>query len=128
MRVQQANFIIKSNHPHEEYIRFLGYAEVMIDTMLKPEPGFEQSKEEMFLKEKLRENIGKEYEEIQSKQFQYTVMDMLYAGEKHLAEKMCSPELIKQYMILLNNPSGKDKEIYINFANYYNMKNQIQKQ
>ena len=128
MAVQETNFTVRSNHPYEEYIRFLKYAEVILNTALKQKSGYKESRKKVFLL-RLHEKIVKESEEMKkSDPFHYGVMDMLYAGEKHLAEKMCSQKLIKHYMILLNNPSGKNKEIYINFANYYNMKNQMQKQ
>lgn len=114
-------FTIESNHPKEEYVKFLEYINISFSEELKQDI----TKEKEFLILKGMEKISEVLKEISMGQFKYTVMDMLYAGEREIAAQMCSPELLQEYIQLLNNPLGMEKEIYLDFTSHYSMKNQM---
>lgn len=112
-------FIITSNYPKEEYIKYL-------KTVIKSaEDNYKKIKDEStkYCIDKGISEICKIIEEINNESLFYSVMDMLYAGETDKAREMCTKGTLENCLVCLNNPEGMVSEIYVFFAKKYNMKN-----
>lgn len=117
LKTEIKEFSIESNYPQKEYVKYLK------NEILNLKSSKNNIKDSYVLKlidEKIS-RIDSLVQEILADSFHYNVMDMIFAGEKELAKEMCSQDTFQYCSFLLDNPSGTMKDIYITFANKFNM-------
>lgn len=111
------NFTPTSNHPGKEYLNFLKENKKVIEATAITIDNADMSFILKIMAKKIDDDIKKITDDI----FFYDVMDKIYAGEQKQVKQTCSEATFNHFMICLKNPTGMVKDIYVDFASYYNM-------
>lgn len=117
LKTEISEFSIQSNYPQKEYVRYLKHE---IKKWLITKNNTKDTQILLLIDEKIS-SIDSLAQKILTDSFHYNVMDMIFAGEQELAKIMCSQDTFQYCSFLLDNPSGTVKDIYITFANNFNM-------
>ena len=116
-KTEISEFFVQSNCPQKEYVRYLEHE---IKTWLIKKNNTKDPQIRQLINEKIS-SIDSLKQEILAESFYYYIMDMIFVGEKELAKNMCTKDILEYCEFCLGNPSGKIKDIYVYFANKFNM-------
>lgn len=113
----EEKFVITSKYPSQGYVKYLKYNKSILEKELNI---FTEVYVRNVLAEKI-EQIEQTINEISNESNWYQIMDMLYLGEYDLLKQKCSDDTLEKCMLLLQNPLGLIKDVYVNFASQFNM-------
>ena len=115
--VKEDGFGVTSNYPSEEYVKFLKNRKRILEQNSKNFFG----EYTLHILKKAIADLDKLIDRLSADALHYTVMDKIYAGEEEKARQICSESEFQSCVFTLNNPSGMEEEIYVEFAKKFNM-------